>query len=177
LYTRATRNERLVAKYRDLTSDRWDRWFFDHGEAGLAVGVGLVCVAMAALGHWLVGGWLGIGLGVAVGVIASVLHGALYVLAGGAINGFGHASPDRRPNGGHAMNMPFLAWFTVGEGWHGNHHAAENSPRLGYGRQLDLGWLAILGLQHLRLAHVTTRGTTGIARLQNLHAAARLERH
>jgi stearoyl-CoA desaturase (delta-9 desaturase) len=175
LYTAATRNERLAAKYRDLTSDRWDRWFFDHGEAGLVVGVTLVCAATATLGHWLVGGWLGIGLGVVVGIVATLLHGVLYVLAGGAINGFGHASPERRPTAGHAMNMPFLAWLTVGEGWHRNHHAAENSPRLGYGHQVDLGWLAIRGLQHLRLAHVTTRGSTGIDRLRNFHARAAVE--
>jgi stearoyl-CoA desaturase (delta-9 desaturase) len=176
LYTAATRNDRLVAKYRDLTSDRWDRWFFDHGEAGLVLGVSLVCVATATLGHWLVGGWFGIALGVVVGIAGAVLHGLLYVLAGGAINGFGHASPEPRPNGGHARNMPILAWLTVGEGWHRNHHAAENSPRLGYGRQVDLGWLAIRGLQHLRLAQITTRGTTGIDRLQRFHAAARRER-
>src|SRR5262249_52243840 len=160
------------AKYRDLTSDRWDRWFFDHGEAGLAVGVALVCIPTAALGHWLVGGWLGIALGVAVGIAGSVLHGVLYVLAGGAVNGFGHAGHDRGPRRGNATNLPLLAWLTVGEGWHRNHHAAENSPRLGYGRQIDLGWLAIRGLQHLRLAHVTTRGATAIDRLRNIHAAA-----
>jgi len=176
LYTAATRNDRLTVKYRDLTADRWDRWFFDHGDAGLVVGIGLVCLATAALGHFLVGGWWGIALGVGVGIAASVLHGLLYVLAGGAINGFGHAGPERRPNGGHAMNMPFLAWFTAGEGWHRNHHAAENSPRLGCGRQVDLGWLAIRGLQHLRLARITTRGTTGIDRLRNLYTAAGLAR-
>jgi stearoyl-CoA desaturase (delta-9 desaturase) len=174
LYTAATRDDRLTAKYRDLNPDRWDHWFFDHGEAGLVLGIGAACAGMAMLGDVLVGGWLGITIGIGVGITASVLHGVLYVFAGGAINGFGHAGPDRRPNGGYAMNMPFLAWLTAGEGWHRNHHAAENSPRLGCGRQVDLGWVAIRGLQHLRLAHITTRGSTGIDRLQDLHSAARL---
>ena len=177
LYTAATRNERLIAKYRDLSADRWDRWFFDHGRAGLVVGITLVCAAMATLGHSLLDGWIGIALGVAVGAFAAGLHAVLYVLAGGAINGFGHANAASPPNGGHARNMPLLAWLTAGEGWHSNHHAAENSPRLGYAHQVDFGWLAIRGLQHLRLAHITTRGTTGIDRLQNLHRTARLEQH
>lgn len=172
LYTAATRDERLAVKYRDLTGDRWDRWFFDHGEAGLVIGIGLACAAMASLGYWLIGGWIGIAVGISVGLAASMLHAILYVLAGGAVNGFGHSDAVSRPNGGHAMNLPVLAWFTVGEGWHRNHHAAENSPRLGYAHQLDLGWLAICALRRLRLASITARGAAGIARLQNLAATA-----
>jgi stearoyl-CoA desaturase (delta-9 desaturase) len=171
LYTAATRDERLAAKYRDLAADRWDRWFFDHGEVGLLVGTGLICAVMAMVGHWLVGGWAGVALGVVVGLVASVLHGVLYVFAGGAINGFGHAATTSRPQSGHAVNMPVIAWLTVGEGWHRNHHAAENSPRLGFGRQVDLGWLAIRGLQALRLARITTRGSAGIGRFHELHGA------
>jgi stearoyl-CoA desaturase (delta-9 desaturase) len=177
LYTAATRDARLADKYKDLNADRWDRWFFDRGNVGLAVGIGLACTLMATLGHWLIGGWTGIGIGVAVGLVASILHGTLYILAGGAINGFGHAHSHSRPQGGHARNMPVIAWLTVGEGWHRNHHAAENSPRLGYGHQLDLGWLAIRTLQHLRLARITTRGTIGIGKLQNLPVSYALERN
>ena len=91
LYTQATRDQRLAGKYRDLSADRWDRWVFDHGEIGLAVGVGMLCAAMVILGHWLVGGWLGVVVGVAAGVVVSGLHASYYLLAGGAINGFGHA--------------------------------------------------------------------------------------
>ena len=174
LYTKATRNERLADKYRDLTADRWDRWFFDRGNMGLLMGVTIACALMASLGHWLIGGWTGIGVGVAIGVVASVLHGGLYVLAGGAINGFGHANRTRSAQGGFAANMPIVAWLTVGEGWHRNHHVAENSPRLGSGRQIDLGWLAICGLRRLRLAQVTTRGAIGIDRLRTFHAQASL---
>ncbi len=55
LYTRATRDRRLAQKYRDLSADRWDRWFFDHGEIGLVVGISLACLTMAFVGRWLVG--------------------------------------------------------------------------------------------------------------------------
>lgn len=170
LYTTATRDERLVTKYRDLTADRWDRWFFDHGEIGLALGVAVLCTFMAVIGHAIAGGWLGTLVGGTAGLLAAGLHAAGYLLAGGAINGFGHAAATRRPNSGYARNMPVLAWLTVGEGWHRNHHAAENSPRIGHRYQLDLGWLTIRGLCALRLARITTRGAAGLQRLENLYA-------
>ena len=170
LYTQSTRDPRLAEKYRDLRADRWDRWFFDHGEIGLVVGVTFGCTAMAFLGHWIVGGWVGVLVGVAGGLLASGLHAAYYLLAGGAINGFGHAGTTDRSVGGFSMNMPVIAWFTVGEGWHRNHHYAENSPRFGWGRQVDLGWIAIWGLCRLRLARLTTRGEAGLRRLQDLYA-------
>ncbi len=171
LYTHCTRDPRLADKYRDLRADRFDRWFFDHGQLGLAVGIAAASALMAVLGHWIVGGWLGVGIGAAAGVLASGLHAGYYVLAGGAINGFGHSGTIDQPVGGYAVNRPILAWLTVGEGWHRNHHTAENSPRFGLARQIDLGWLLICGLQHLRLARITTRGRSGIERLRNVHTS------
>jgi stearoyl-CoA desaturase (delta-9 desaturase) len=170
LYTRATHDKRLASKYRDLTADRWDRWFFDHGELGLALGVAILCSFMALIGHTVAGGWVGSMVGATAGLLAAGFHAASYLLAGGAINGFGHSGPVRPHDVGHTRNMPVIAWLTVGEGWHRNHHAAENSPRIGYRRQLDLGWLAIRGLCAVRLARITTRGTAGIQRLQTLYA-------
>jgi stearoyl-CoA desaturase (delta-9 desaturase) len=169
LYTQATRDERLTQKYQDLTADRWDRWIFDHGNLGLVVGIALASAAMAALGAWLVGGWPGIVVGIAAGLLASGGHAAYYLLAGGAINGFGHANTTHRADGGYAANMPVIAWLTVGEGWHRNHHLAQNSPRLGWGHQIDLGWLAICGLRQLGLARITARGEAGLSRLQTFY--------
>lgn len=175
LYTHATRDRRLAAKYRDLQSDRWDRWLFDRGELGLVIGIAALSTVMAAVGQWLVGGTVGIVVGIAAGLIAAALHAAMYVLAGGAINGFGHAGTVDAPIGGYAKNMPVLAWFTGGEGWHRNHHAVENSPRFGCGRQIDLGWLAICALRGVRLAYVTTRGDAALRRLATLNAALRTD--
>jgi stearoyl-CoA desaturase (delta-9 desaturase) len=166
LYTQSTRDPRLAAKYRDLTADRWDQRFFDHGEMGLAVGVTIACAMMAIVGHWIIGGWIGIVVGVVCGLVASGLHASYYLLAGGAINGFGHAGTVDRPVSGYATNMPVIAWLTVGEGWHRNHHGAENSPRFGIGHQIDLGWIVICGLRGLGLARMTTRGEAGLRRLR-----------
>lgn len=168
LYTQATRDPHLAEKYRDLTADRWDRWFFDRGQVGVVLGVALAGTAMGFIGHALVGGWVGVIVGIAAGFAAAGLHFGSYLLAGGVINGYGHANTIRQPASGYARNMPVIAWLTVGEGWHRNHHAAENSPRLGIGRQLDLGWVAISALCHLRLARITARGTAGLNRLRSL---------
>ena len=102
LYTKATRDPHLAEKYRDLTADRWDRWFFDHGQAGVLVGVSLACTAMGLIGHTLVGGWIGLGVGIAAGLSAAGMHFASYLLAGGVINGYGHANSVRRPASGYA---------------------------------------------------------------------------
>jgi stearoyl-CoA desaturase (delta-9 desaturase) len=166
LYTRRTRDSRLAEKYRDLIADRWDHRFFDHGEVGLGIGISVACIVMAMLGYVVVGGALGIAVGVAAGLLASGLHAAYYLLAGGAINGFGHAGTTEQPLGGYAVNMHVIALFTVGEGWHRNHHTAENAPRFGRGRQLDLGWVAIWVLCRAHLARVTARGEAGLRRLK-----------
>jgi stearoyl-CoA desaturase (delta-9 desaturase) len=170
LYTQSTRDDRLASKYRDLTADRWDRWLFDRGEMGLAIGVAVACLTMAIVGHLIIGGWIGVAAGVAGGLAASGLHAAYYLLAGGAINGFGHANATQQTFGGYATNMRVIAWLTVGEGWHRNHHCSENSPRFGYGTQVDLGWIVICVLRGLRLARLTTRGEAGLHRLQALHS-------
>jgi stearoyl-CoA desaturase (delta-9 desaturase) len=176
LYTASTRDARLADKYVDLRADRWDRWFFDHGEIGLAIGIGALCALLATVGHFLIGGWAGVSIGVCAGLLASGVHAACYVLGGGAINGFGHAAPDSQLGGGYALNLPALAWLTVGEGWHRNHHQAENSPRFAWGRQVDLGWVAICALRHLRLAQVTRRGEAGLARLHAISLPAQRQR-
>ena len=169
LYTRSTRDQRLADKYRDLTADRWDDLFFDHGEIGLAIGITVACLVLATVGHTIIGGWLGIVVGLAAGLAASGVHASYYVLAGGTINGFGHAGTTQEAVGGYATNMPVIAWLTAGEGWHRNHHGAENSPRFGRGRQIDLGWIAIRGLCGIHLARLTARGEAGLRRLQSLH--------
>jgi len=172
LYTRSTRDPRLAEKYRDLDADRFDIVLFDRGRLGLVVGIAIACAIMATLGRLVIGGALGIVVGIGAGLAASGLHACSYLLAGGAINGFGHSSAIEDPAGGYATNLPVLAWFTVGEGWHRNHHRAVNSPCFGQRRQFDAGWVAICALRSLRLAALTPRGEAGLRRLRSTRVDA-----
>ncbi|MFC7292827.1 acyl-CoA desaturase [Hirschia litorea] len=52
-----------------------------------------------------------------------------------------------------AHNVPLLAIPTMGESWHGNHHAFPSSARHGlYPEQIDLGWYFICLLKFVGLA-------------------------
>jgi fatty-acid desaturase len=51
-----------------------------------------------------------------------------------------------------SRNVRWLAPFSFGESWHNTHHAFPSSARHGLDSgQLDLAWLAIRGLERLRL--------------------------
>ena len=140
LYRRVARDKLTVRRYaRDLPPDRLDRWFFDHGMAGLAIGVGILCLTL---------GWQ-------TGLLAAAVHAVTYVMLSGAINAVGHTR-GRRPYDNPAGNSQWLALITAGEGLHNNHHAAPTSARFALGRaQVDPGWWVIRGL--LRSKQVTLR--------------------
>ena len=108
---------------RDVPQDRLDRWFFNHGILGLAIGIGILCVTF---------GW-------ATGLLAAAVHAVSYVLSR-AINAVGHTR-GRRPYDNPAGNSQWLALFTAGEGLHNSHHAAPTSARFALARgEIDPGW-------------------------------------
>jgi stearoyl-CoA desaturase (delta-9 desaturase) len=137
LYRRVARDRLTVRRYaRDLAPDRLDRWFFDHGLLGLAIGIGILCVTL---------GWQ-------TGLLAAGVHAVSYVMLSGAINAVGHTM-GRRPFDNPAGNSQWLAWLTAGEGLHNNHHAAPTSARFALGRaEVDPGWLVIRALLRIRQA-------------------------
>lgn len=144
LYRRAAREQGIVERYaRDLPPDRWDRWCFDHGVVGLAVGIGVLVVT----------------LGPAVGAAAAALHAVTYVQLNSAVNALGHTF-GRRPWPNSGTNMAWLALLTAGEGLHNNHHAAPTSATMALRRgEIDPAWPFIwlgtkLGLIRLRLQPV-----------------------
>jgi len=58
----------------------------------------------------------------------------------------------RYPGPDESRNLPWLAWLTLGDGWHNNHHARPGWARHGHGGgELDLTWLALRGLEELGL--------------------------
>jgi stearoyl-CoA desaturase (delta-9 desaturase) len=139
LYRKVAKDESQVARYaKDLPPDRWDKVLFDHALLGLAIGIGLLIWAA---------GW-------EIGVVASVVHLAVYLLGGGAINGIGHKW-GKRPYEGLATNNQWLAYLVAGEGLHSNHHAASTSARFSHERgQHDPGWWVLRPLVAMKLATV-----------------------
>jgi stearoyl-CoA desaturase (delta-9 desaturase) len=125
LYRKVARDNEVVARYaKDLSPDRWDRWFFDRSLLGLGLGIVLLCLTL---------GW-------PMGLLAAGVHTASYLLMGGAINAIGHKWGGR-PYEGQATNNWLLGLLIAGEGLHNNHHAAPTSARLSLHRgEVDPGW-------------------------------------
>jgi stearoyl-CoA desaturase (delta-9 desaturase) len=144
LYKRAAGDRELVRKYaRDIPSDKFDRYAFDHALLGLAIGISIFVAVMWALGFGLITGFVGAGI-----------HAVLYVMLAGAINAVGHTF-GRRPYANSATNLQALALVTGGEGLHNNHHAAPTSARFAlHDRELDPGWWFVRVLTKLHLAQV-----------------------
>src|SRR5262245_372005 len=70
-----------------------------------------------------------------------------------AVNSLGHRfGAQRFPGRDESRNLPWLAWLTLGDGWHNNHHAAPRLARHGAPGELDLTWLAPRGLERCGLA-------------------------
>jgi len=151
LYRAVANDEEQVRRYaKDLPPDIWDRLFFDHALFGLAIGIAMLCLV---LGFW----W---------GLLAAAFHTVLYLSTNAAVNAVGHHF-GRRPYDNLATNLQWLAWLTMGEGLHNNHHAAPTSARLSLHRgEWDPGWWFIAaarrcGLVKVRLDKVVLKRSVG----------------
>jgi len=154
MYRRAARDGITVEKYaRDMPPDGWDRALFDHGLAGLGVGIGILFLIF--WGNW------------ELVAIAAGTHVVTYLMLNSAVNAVGHRF-GTRPFEGFATNSQWLAWLTGGEGLHSNHHAAPTSARLSFRRrEIDPGWWLIALGRRLRWLTV---------RHQKPHVAAHSQR-
>lgn len=139
LYRRVARDPDAVARYaRDLPADRWDRWLFDRALLGLSLGIGVLVLAL---------GWRH-------GLLAAAFHTVTYLLLNAAVNAVGHRY-GRQPHPNTSHNNQWLAWLTVGEGLHNNHHAAPTSARLSLQPgDVDPGWWVVRLLERRRWASV-----------------------
>jgi stearoyl-CoA desaturase (delta-9 desaturase) len=139
LYRRVASDDEQVRRYaRDLPPDRWDRIVFDHAFVGLGIGITILCLL---LGPW----W---------GLFAAAFHTVFYLMTNGAVNAIGHRF-GKKPYDNEATNLQWLAWLTLGEGLHNNHHAAPTSARLSLKKgEFDPGWWFIVVARKLGLAHV-----------------------
>src|SRR3989344_7293296 len=147
-YVKATKEQDLLTKYApNIKDDVWDRWFFNHGLLGLAIGITSLCVLL---------GWRR-------GLLAARIHAFLYVFViSSSINGlchwFGYKNFDNT-----AGNIPILAWLTGGEAWHNNHHNRQRCPQFSYRHdEFDPSWsLVIRPLEFICLAE-PYRGIGGL---------------
>lgn len=143
LYRRALADPDTVTRYaKDLPEDTLDRLLFRHTKVGLTLGIVTLVVV---LGPW-------------TGLLAAFLHANMYLAGSAAVNALGHRF-GRRPYQNQATNLQWLAFCTMGEGLHNNHHAAPSSARLSHNRrQIDPGWWVIRSLMSLRLATLRFEG-------------------
>jgi stearoyl-CoA desaturase (delta-9 desaturase) len=139
-YRRVARDELTVQRYaKDLKPDRWDRLFFDHALLGLGLGIAVLVVF---LGPW-------------YGLLAAAVHTVSYLMLNAAVNAVGHTW-GTQPQDNTARNLQWLAWITMGEGLHNNHHAAPTSARLAFRKgEIDPAWWLVRVLQ--RTGHATVR--------------------
>lgn len=137
LYRAALRDPDILSKYaKDLPPDRWDTLLFDRSLLGLTLGTVLLTLAF----------------GPALGLLAAFAHANMYLSGSAAVNALGHHF-GRRPYANLATNLQWLAFYTMGEGLHNNHHAAPSSPRLSHRRsEIDPGWWVIRTMSWLGLA-------------------------
>jgi len=76
------------------------------------------------------------------------------------VNSVCHTQPGVVPGRDSSRNVWWVGFplLFLGENWHRNHHAEPGSARIGWNwRQLDLGYLMILGLQRVGLATAVRR--------------------
>ena len=139
-YTREARNRETIRTFApDIPVDWWDRALFSWGFSGLAVGIGLLCLA---LGLW-------------SGLAAGLLHAFLYVFViAPLINGLGHWRGEQN-FANTAYNWLLLAWVTGGESLHNNHHAHPRAPKFSMRTfEFDPSWLLIRSLARLGLVEI-----------------------
>ena len=139
LYRKVATDDSQVARYaRDLPADRWDRVLFDRAWLGLSIGI---AIAIVAFGPW-------------VGLLAAGVHTVLYLQLNSAVNAITHTF-GKRPHDNGATNLQWLAFITMGEGLHNNHHAVPTSAKLALRRrEIDPAWPAIAMLRKLKLATI-----------------------
>jgi len=103
----------------------------------------LPAVVLAGIA-FLIGGWSGLVVGFVWSTVA-VYHGTF------CINSLAHVRGSKRyVTGDDSRNNWLLALFTMGEGWHNNHHAYQSSARQGFRWwEIDATYYMLKGLSYL----------------------------
>jgi len=144
-YAREARKAEVLAKYtQDVPRTR--------SEAILSngwIGLGIMLAAFMYGFHLVASGWAG----PVLGAVTFVVQGAAYVFSSAVINGVCHFAGYKNFNN-TATNLRSVAWLTVGEGLHNNHHQYPTSSKFSMRRsEFDPAWPVIRMLTKFGLAH------------------------
>jgi len=136
-------NQEHVALARDVAQDPYYR-FISRKTPYLIANVLNVLILFG--GVYLIAGWNGIE---ALWMMSIIVYNL-----GDAVNSFGHLHGNRPYKATHlARNNRLLAYLTLGEGWHANHHVFSRSARHGLlPHQFDWTWHVIRLLEKVGLA-------------------------
>jgi len=112
------------------------------GLIGLSIGVGVVLLCLA--------------LGIKTGLIIAFFHTLFYVFfLNNLVNGWCHYRGYKNYPKVVAFNNRFIAWITMGEGLHNNHHHSPTNPKLSHRPdEFDPGWAILKKLISLGLARI-----------------------
>lgn len=116
------------------------------GIIGISIGITLACFVF----------------GVKAGLIISLLHTLFYVFfLNNLVNGWCHYRGYKNYKEAVAFNNRFIAFITMGEGLHNNHHHSPGSPKLSHrSNEFDPGWLILKIIVMLGLAKVVRPAKT-----------------
>ncbi|MDP3947725.1 MAG: fatty acid desaturase [bacterium] len=137
-YFRAARDPRVLWYAKHIKPILAERTVFRFSNTGLLIGIGIA---------WAVFGFLPM-------LVIAGTHAVLYLFViNNLVNGWCHVRGYKNFPATPAFNNRLIAWLTVGEGLHNNHHHEPASPTFQRRRsEIDLGWICIRLLCSLNLA-------------------------
>jgi stearoyl-CoA desaturase (delta-9 desaturase) len=108
----------------------------------------LAPAVVLAVTCYLIAGWSGLFVGFFWST-AALYHATFCINSLAHVHGY-----KTYVTGDDSRNNWILAFFTMGEGWHNNHHAYQSSARQGFHWwQIDFTYYVLLGLSKLGLVH------------------------
>ncbi len=141
LYRRAARDPKVLWYGRNIMPTFAERTIFRSELLGLVIGVAFLWFSF---GFWPM-------------LIIAGTHVFLYLFfLNNLINGWCHARGYKNFSSDVAFNNRFIAWITMGEGLHNNHHHKPGRPSLRYKwSEVDPGWIFIKIMCLCRLARIS----------------------
>ena len=154
-YVKEAKNQDVVERYaRDIEDDVWDRLFFNHGTAGLVVGIAALCAVIGL-------GW---------GLLAAGIHAVMYVFVlSSSINGLCHHVGYKNFDN-TATNLRLLALRHRRRGPAQQPPRVSAQPEIQLPRQRDRSGLAAHQAAHRAPTRQAVQDDRGSGRVTSRHA-------